>query len=80
MQIIMIPVCAVSSIRCSDGELSIAMEYMDGGSLDLVLKQIDRIPEKILAKITSEVYLRCALFITVRMIDVQRQKTRNCYE
>ncbi|XP_043193905.1 dual specificity mitogen-activated protein kinase kinase dSOR1-like isoform X2 [Amphibalanus amphitrite] len=39
----------------SDGELSIAMEYMDGGSLDLVLKQIDRIPEKILAKITSEV-------------------------
>ena len=31
------------------------MEYMDGGSLDLVLKQIDRIPEKILAKITSEV-------------------------
>ncbi|XP_037074405.1 dual specificity mitogen-activated protein kinase kinase dSOR1-like isoform X2 [Pollicipes pollicipes] len=39
----------------SDGELSIGMEYMDGGSLDLVLKQIDRIPEKILAKITSEV-------------------------
>ena len=31
------------------------MEYMDGGSLDLVLKQIDRIPETILAKITSEV-------------------------
>jgi len=39
----------------SDSELSIAMEYMDGGSLDLVLKQIDRIPEKILARITSEV-------------------------
>lgn len=39
----------------SDGEISICMEYMDGGSLDLILKRAGRIPEKILGKITSSV-------------------------
>lgn len=39
----------------SDGEISICMEYMDGGSLDLILKRAGRIPEKILGKITSAV-------------------------
>lgn len=39
----------------SDGEISICMEYMDAGSLDLILKKAVRIPENILGKITSAV-------------------------
>ncbi|XP_393416.2 dual specificity mitogen-activated protein kinase kinase dSOR1 [Apis mellifera] len=39
----------------SDGEISICMEYMDGGSLDLILKKAGRIPEPILSTITSAV-------------------------
>ncbi|KAG8236288.1 hypothetical protein J437_LFUL016068 [Ladona fulva] len=39
----------------SDGEISICMEYMDGGSLDLILKKAGRIPESILGKITYAV-------------------------
>lgn len=31
------------------------MEYMDGGSLDLILKKAGRIPEPILGTITSAV-------------------------
>lgn len=39
----------------SDGEISICMEYMDGGSLDLILKNAGRIPEPILGAITFAV-------------------------
>ncbi|XP_052792824.1 dual specificity mitogen-activated protein kinase kinase 1-like isoform X1 [Mya arenaria] len=39
----------------SDGEISICMEYMDGGSLDLILKKAGRIPEPILGKVTASV-------------------------
>lgn len=39
----------------SDGEISICMECMDGGSLDLILKKAGRIPESILGTITSAV-------------------------
>ncbi|XP_069138596.1 dual specificity mitogen-activated protein kinase kinase 1-like isoform X1 [Argopecten irradians] len=39
----------------SDGEISICMEYMDGGSLDLILKKAGRIPEQILGKVTVAV-------------------------
>ncbi|CAD7087065.1 unnamed protein product [Hermetia illucens] len=39
----------------SDGEISICMEYMDGGSLDLILKRAGRIPENVLGKITLAV-------------------------
>ncbi|XP_068226715.1 dual specificity mitogen-activated protein kinase kinase 1 isoform X3 [Palaemon carinicauda] len=39
----------------SEGEISICMEYMDGGSLDLCLKKAIRIPEPILGKICSTV-------------------------
>ncbi|KAK2174983.1 hypothetical protein NP493_762g00028 [Ridgeia piscesae] len=39
----------------SDGEISICMEYMDGGSLDLILKKAGRIPEPILGKISIAV-------------------------
>ncbi|XP_026463590.1 dual specificity mitogen-activated protein kinase kinase dSOR1 [Ctenocephalides felis] len=39
----------------SDGEISICMEYMDGGSLDLILKKAGRIPEDMLGVITSAV-------------------------
>jgi len=38
-----------------DGEISICMEYMDGGSLDLILKKAGRIPEPILGKISVAV-------------------------
>lgn len=39
----------------SDGEISICMEYMNGGSLDLILRKVNRIPEHILGKITDAV-------------------------
>jgi serine/threonine protein kinase len=39
----------------SDGEINICMEYMDGGSLDLLLKKANRIPEQILGKVTIAV-------------------------
>jgi len=39
----------------SDGEISLCMEYMDGGSLDLILKRVFRIPEQVLGKITVAV-------------------------
>lgn len=39
----------------SDGEISICMEYMNGGSLDLVLRKVSRITERILGKITDAV-------------------------
>lgn len=39
----------------SDGEISICIEYMDAGSLDLILKKAGRIPENILGKITFAV-------------------------
>ncbi|KAK0057446.1 dual specificity mitogen-activated protein kinase kinase 1-like isoform X1 [Biomphalaria glabrata] len=39
----------------SDGEISICMEYMDGGSLDLILRRAGRIPEPILGIINIAV-------------------------
>ncbi|CAG5864897.1 unnamed protein product [Menidia menidia] len=43
----------------SDGEISICMEHMDGGSLDQVLKEARRIPEDILGKVLRGLaYLR----------------------
>ena len=39
----------------SEGDFSICMEYMDGGSLDLVLNRYGKIPENILGCITSSV-------------------------
>ncbi|XP_075954273.1 dual specificity mitogen-activated protein kinase kinase 2b [Anarhichas minor] len=39
----------------NDGEISICMEHMDGGSLDQVLKEAKRIPEEILGKVTIAV-------------------------
>jgi len=39
----------------SDGEINICMEYMDGGSLDLVLRKVNRITEPILGNITNAV-------------------------
>ncbi|UYV72527.1 MAP2K1, partial [Cordylochernes scorpioides] len=39
----------------SSGEINICMEYMDGGSLDLVLKKAGKIPEPILGKVTIAV-------------------------
>lgn len=45
------------------------MEYMDGGSLDLILKKAGRIPESILGTITSAVSLI--------LITIIREKKRN---
>ncbi|KAK6314220.1 dual specificity mitogen-activated protein kinase kinase 2 [Coregonus clupeaformis] len=39
----------------SDGEISICMEHMDGGSLDQVLKEARRIPEELLGKVSIAV-------------------------
>lgn len=39
------------------------MEYMDGGSLDLILKKAGRIPESILGTITSAVSIRSCYFL-----------------
>uniref|UniRef100_A0A672IYS5 Dual specificity mitogen-activated protein kinase kinase 2 n=1 Tax=Salarias fasciatus TaxID=181472 RepID=A0A672IYS5_SALFA len=39
----------------SDGEISICMEHMDGGSLDQVLREARRIPEEILGKVSIAV-------------------------
>uniref|UniRef100_A0A8C5MX16 Dual specificity mitogen-activated protein kinase kinase 2 n=1 Tax=Leptobrachium leishanense TaxID=445787 RepID=A0A8C5MX16_9ANUR len=39
----------------SDGEISICMEHMDGGSLDQVLKEARQIPEEILGKVSIAV-------------------------
>lgn len=47
----------------SDGEISICMEYMDGGSLDLILKKAGRIPESILGTITSAVSIGIDYFL-----------------
>ena len=47
----------------SDGEISICMEYLDGGSLDLILKKAGRIPEPILGTITSAVRSIINLFL-----------------
>eukprot|EP00066_Takifugu_rubripes_P023689 XP_011612955.1 PREDICTED: dual specificity mitogen-activated protein kinase kinase 2 isoform X2 [Takifugu rubripes] len=39
----------------SDGEISICMEHMDGGSLDQVLKEAGKMPEEILGKVSIAV-------------------------
>lgn len=59
----------------SDGEINICMEYMDGGSLDLVLMKKNRISEKIIGKVTFAVlkgliYLREKLKILHRDVKV----------
>lgn len=40
---------------CHDNNISICMEFMDGLSLDIILKKVGRIPENILGKITVAV-------------------------
>ncbi|KAF6771537.1 hypothetical protein AHF37_10175 [Paragonimus kellicotti] len=39
----------------ADGDISLCMEYMDGGSLDIVLQHAGRIPEPIVAKLLYSV-------------------------
>ena len=51
----------------SDGEINICMEYMDGGSLDLVLKKTGKIPEPYSRKITYAVsFILLYFFIFTR--------------
>uniref|UniRef100_A0A8C1KN97 mitogen-activated protein kinase kinase n=1 Tax=Cyprinus carpio TaxID=7962 RepID=A0A8C1KN97_CYPCA len=47
----------------SDGEISICMEHMDGGSLDQVLKEARRIPEEILGKVSIAVSITSHLYV-----------------
>jgi hypothetical protein len=44
------------------------MEYMDGGSLDLILKKAGRIPESILGTITSAVSIGVHLFLVAYVL------------
>lgn len=55
----------------SDGEISICMEYMDGGSLDLILKKAGRIPENILGTITSAVSVHCIEAVAYARVSPQ---------
>jgi mitogen-activated protein kinase kinase 1 len=41
-----------------NNNISICMEYMDGGSLDLIMKKTNRIPEFALGKISFSVSLK----------------------
>lgn len=65
------------------------MEYMDGGSLDLILKKAGRIPESILGTITAAVstlhlkFNRSTLFRLdsirrIQEIETTKKKTRFC--
>lgn len=47
------------------------MEYMDGGSLDLILKKAGRIPENILGTITSAVSLHCIEAVAYARVSPQ---------
>ncbi|XP_031633889.1 dual specificity mitogen-activated protein kinase kinase dSOR1-like [Contarinia nasturtii] len=68
-----------------DGEISICMEYMDGGSLDFILKRVVRIPEPILGKITLAVlkglsYLRDKHAIMHRDVKPSNILVNSCGE
>merc|ERR1712126_738759 len=58
----------------SDGEISICMEYMDGGSLDMVMKNAGRIPENILGKIMISV-LRGLCYLRDKHSIIHRART-----
>ncbi|XP_031623286.1 dual specificity mitogen-activated protein kinase kinase dSOR1-like [Contarinia nasturtii] len=66
-------------------EISICMEYMDGGSLDFILKRVIRIPEPILGKITLAVlkglsYLRDKHAIMHRDVKPSNILVNSCGE
>ena len=47
--------CNLYKLLFSDSEINIFMEYMDGGSLDLILRKAGRIQEPYTRKITDAV-------------------------
>ena len=51
----------------SDGEINMVMEYMEGGSLDLVMKKIGKIEEQYSRKITHAVSFLC--FKTIKNVQ-----------
>ena len=55
----------------SDGEINICMEYMDGGSLDLVLKKTGKIPEPYSRKITYAVSFIKIMFYFIILIRLR---------
>lgn len=69
----------------TDGEINFCMEYMDGGSLDLILKRAGRIPEPVLGKITLAVlkglsYLRDKHAIMHRDVKPSNILVNSCGE
>ena len=52
----------------SDGEINMVMEYMEGGSLDLVMKKIGKIEEQYSRKITHAVRFLC--FKTIKNVQI----------
>lgn len=55
------------------------MEYMDGGSLDLILKKASRIPESILGTITSAVGCYFMTFMFIFLAELNRFiRTKSC--
>lgn len=55
----------------SEGEINICMEYMDGGSLDLVLMKKNRISEEIIGKVTISV-LKGLIYLRDRLKCLHR--------
>lgn len=48
----------------SDADLSILMEFMDAGSLDIIYRKLGTIPEDILCSITRDILRVCIFFIS----------------
>ncbi|KAF5402840.1 hypothetical protein PHET_03930 [Paragonimus heterotremus] len=56
----------------ADGDISLCMEYMDGGSLDIVLQHAGRIPEPIVAKLLYSV-LKGLVYLGQTLHIIHRQ-------
>jgi serine/threonine protein kinase len=50
----------------SEADLSILMEYLDGGSLDTIYRRLGTIPEDMLARITGDILKVCGQVVASR--------------
>jgi serine/threonine protein kinase len=50
----------------SEADLSILMEYMDGGSLDTIYRRLGTIPEDMLARIAGDILKVCGHVVARR--------------
>ena len=62
----------------AEGEINICMEYMDGGSLDLVLMKKNRISEKIIGKVTIAV-LKGLIYLREKLKILHRDVKYVCF-